>query len=248
MRSHSLLLIANSLCWLSSLAADQSRQLAKRFLLPTLSILVLLCPSLAGVASAGVNTWSTSGPEGGPIQALAIDPTNPCHALRRHVGRRRLQEQRRRQELERHQHRPEHLLCCLLPSSLILQPQPRFMPGLAMVMSGGEAAASSRAPTGVGSWRAINAGLTDTAVFALAIDPSSPATLYASTYAGGVFKTTNAGGVGAAINTGLTDDLAVSALAIDPSAPATLYAGTGYDANSGRRRRLQEHQRRGELE
>ena len=76
-------------------------------------------------------------------------------------------------------------------------------------------------------------------VYALAIDPSAPATLYAGTYGGGVFKSSDGGGSWTAINTGLTDPL-FSALAIDPSAPGTLYAGTGSDF-----RRLQEHRRRG---
>ena len=43
-------------------------------------------------------------------------------------------------------------------------------------------------------WRAVNTGLTDTRVHALAIDPMTPATLYAGTYGGGVFKSTNGGG------------------------------------------------------
>jgi hypothetical protein len=62
-------------------------------------------------------------------------------------------------------------------------------------------------------------------VYALAVHPSAPATLYAGTSGGGgVFKSTNAGGSWTAINTGLTSSY-ISALAIDPSAPATLYAG-----------------------
>ena len=59
---------------------------------------------------------------------------------------------------------------------------------------------------------------------ALAIDPATPATLYAGTY-GGVFKSTDGGGNWHAVNTGLTDT-PVRALAIDPATPATLYAGT----------------------
>src|SRR5204862_3823027 len=43
-----------------------------------LSILALLCPSLAGVARAGVNVWTTHGPEGGYVQTLAIDPASPA--------------------------------------------------------------------------------------------------------------------------------------------------------------------------
>src|SRR6476469_1721503 len=45
-------------------------------LLPLLASLAFLCPSVAGVASAGVNTWTTNGPEGGNVLAFAFDPTN----------------------------------------------------------------------------------------------------------------------------------------------------------------------------
>jgi photosystem II stability/assembly factor-like uncharacterized protein len=80
------------------------------------------------------------------------------------------------------------------------------------------------------SWTAVNAGLTSTDVHSLAIDPSSPATLYAGTSngGGGVFKSTNAGESWTAVNVGLSQvaHSFVNALAIDPSQPSTLYAGT----------------------
>ena len=62
------------------------------------------------------------------------------------------------------------------------------------------------------------------AINVLAIDPKTPATLYAGIW-GGVFKSTNGGGNWSAVNTGLTAT-SVWALAIDPTTPATLYAGT----------------------
>ena len=82
-----------------------------------------------------------------------------------------------------------------------------------------------KSTNGGGNWSAVNTGLTDTTVSALAIDPVTPATLYAGTDDGGVFKSTNGGGNWGAVNTGLTDPR-VYALAIDPTTPATLYAGT----------------------
>src|SRR5204862_3749039 len=62
-------------------------------------------------------------------------------------------------------------------------------------------------------------------VHTLAIDPQTPATLYAGIYGSGVFKSTNGGGSFSPVNTGLTDYSYVYALAIDPQTPATLYAG-----------------------
>ncbi len=95
------------------------------------------------------------------------------------------------------------------------------------------------------SWVAINTGLTlppqttepgstrreisFKRVFALAIDPVRPSTLYAGTSGypnpgGGVFRSSDGGDSWVAINTGLTH-LDVRALAIDPVTPSTLYAG-----------------------
>ncbi|HUM02031.1 MAG TPA: PKD domain-containing protein [Thermoanaerobaculia bacterium] len=93
--------------------------------------------------------------------------------------------------------------------------------------AGVDGAGVFKSTNGGESWTAINAGLTNLNVFALAIDSSAPATLYAGTWGGGVLKSTNGGESWTAINAGLTDRH-VSALAIDPSAPATIYAGMGY--------------------
>ena len=59
----------------------------------------------------------------------------------------------------------------------------------------------------------------------LAIDPFTPASLYAGTGGGDVFKSTDGGGSWARAAAGLPGD-PVRALVIDPHAPATLYAGT----------------------
>jgi hypothetical protein len=81
-----------------------------------------------------------------------------------------------------------------------------------------------KSTNGGGSWTAINTGLTNTVVSALAIDPSAPATLYAGT-SSGIFKSSDGGGGWMAMNHGLTN-ATISALAMNPSAPTTLYAGT----------------------
>ena len=75
---------------------------------------------------------------------------------------------------------------------------------------------------GGATWSPVNNGLTNKSVWALAIDPSTPTTLYAGTW-NGVFKSINGGTTWSA--NGLTGN-GVFALAIDPSTPTTLYAGT----------------------
>jgi hypothetical protein len=79
---------------------------------------------------------------------------------------------------------------------------------------------------GGANWATANTGLNNTSsVPALAIDPTTPTTLYAGTNSG-VFKSTDGGATWAAINTGLAS-IIVRALALNPATPNTLYAGMG---------------------
>jgi len=61
-------------------------------------------------------------------------------------------------------------------------------------------------------------------VLTIAIDASNPNTVYASTVAQGVFKTTNGGATWASANSGIVAD--TSSLSIHPTTPTTLYAAS----------------------
>lgn len=61
-------------------------------------------------------------------------------------------------------------------------------------------------------------------ISALAIDPSTPATLYAAVYRGGVFKSTNGGGNWSPLG-GPAGPFFYLSLAIDPVTPSTVYVG-----------------------
>jgi len=67
-------------------------------------------------------------------------------------------------------------------------------------------------------------------VRALAIDPTSPLTIYAGTSNNGLFKSTNGGGVWTAMNSGMggPNPTNVNVIAIDPSNTATIYTGHGF--------------------
>jgi photosystem II stability/assembly factor-like uncharacterized protein len=88
--------------------------------------------------------------------------------------------------------------------------------------SGGGVAKST---DGGSTWMGVNTGLTDLDVYALAIDPVTPTTVYSGTSGGGVFKSTDGGNSWSAFSAGLSN-LDVPALAIDPITPSRLYAGT----------------------
>ena len=101
-------------------------------------------------------------------------------------------------------------------------PHNRIRPLLPLLILAGLASPASTVSAGVGVW--TSGGPYGGDIRALAIDPANPATLYAGTTGGGVFKSTDGGGSWAAVNTGLTS-VPSYALAIDPTTPATLYAG-----------------------
>src|SRR6266513_354651 len=79
------------------------------------------------------------------------------------------------------------------------------------------ATSSMTAQGGINSWTSI--GPDGGWIFALAIDPVTPTTLYASTYRSGVFKSTNGGESWSAVNTGLPNVFKANFLVIDPPAP-----------------------------
>jgi photosystem II stability/assembly factor-like uncharacterized protein len=81
-------------------------------------------------------------------------------------------------------------------------------------------------------WVPTSAGLTETDVSALAIDPRKPTTLYAATNspdrAGSVFKSTDSGRTWRAFSDGLNPNLRtyLRIYAVDVSRTGRVYAGT----------------------
>jgi len=171
--------------------------------------------SLSSVAHAGTGVWTTGGPYGGTVQALAIDPKNPAtlYAATEWSG-----------------------IFKSFDAGATWSTKNIGLTDLPVRAL----AIDSRDPTtlyaGVyfeGVFKSTDAGdtWTDThlrvgGVSALAIDPTTPTTIYAGAdRGGGVLRSTDAGGTWARVVAGLTDQN-VLALAIDPTTPTTLYAGT----------------------
>jgi hypothetical protein len=178
----------------------------------TILFIGLLGLFVAGIADAGVNDWTTTGPEGGNIFALAIDPNTPAMVYAGTYGGGVFKSTNDGGNWTA----INTGLTNTYVYALAIDPDTP-----ATVYAGTDAGVF-KSTNGGGNWTAI---LTNTDVKALAIDPNTPVTIYAGTYGGGVFKSTNGGGSWTAINTGLTST-GVLALAIDPNTPATVYAGT----------------------
>ena len=197
----------------------QSRSLR---LVPFLSVLGLLSPCFAGISTAGVNAWTTGGPNGERILALAIDPANTATIYAGSSAGGVFKSTNRGGSWTA----INNGLTGASVNALVIDPSTPAI--LYAGTSSGNQGSIFKTVNGGASWIAINNGLTSTGVQVLAIDPSNPATLYAGSWGNGVYKSTDSGGTWAAANAGLGSSafIYVQALTVDPTAPAILYVGT----------------------
>ena len=173
----------------------------RQFLL--ISLLILLITSQANSVSAGTNIWTSYGPEGGIINALAIDPVTPSTLYAGTEG-----GVFKTTDGGANWSAVSTGLTHTNVLALALDP------ATPTTLYAGTYGGVFKSTDGGANWSAVNTGLTDNTVNILAIDPTTPTTLYAGT-GDGIFKSTNGGGDWSAVNTGLAET-DVEALAIDP--------------------------------
>ena len=174
-------------------AGRADTRLRERLLLFSTLVFLFLDPIDSGVALAGVNTWTTHGPEGGIIYALAIDPSSPAtlyagtdsNGVYKSVNG----------------GASWTAVNAGLTNTTVLALA--VDPSAPAKIYAGTFGGAFKSIDGGGSWTTINAGLAGTNVDALAIDPSNPATIYAGS-GGGVSKSVNGGQSWTAMNAGLT--------------------------------------------
>ncbi len=187
-----------------------------------------MATSFPRVAHAGSGVFTSGGPYGGEIRALAVNPANPATLYAGTPGGRVFKSTDGGKSWT--------FKVGLTPTStsvldasvnaLAIDPS---TPTTLYAATGYFDVYYFRFGGGVhkstdsgGTW--IATGLVGASVGALVVDPVSPSTLYAAT-SDGVFRSTDAGATWAAANTGLSSPY-VRALAIDPVNPSNLYAGT----------------------
>jgi photosystem II stability/assembly factor-like uncharacterized protein len=187
-----------------------------------ITLVALISALFPAKSSAGINTWTTHGPEGGWVSSLVIDNRTPATLYAGTRGGGIFKSSNGGQTWMA----INTGLVLARPSPLPARP-PQAGPDIAALAIDPSAPATIyawggglfKSTDGGGSWTAT--GLSGAST--LAIDPSAPATIYAGSgfFTGGVFKSTDGG----ATWTAVLDAPQVRVLAIDPSAPATLYAG-----------------------
>jgi hypothetical protein len=195
------------------------QRVSRRSQFPSVIVAISVVTSLVSCAAAyaGVNVWTSNGPYGESVDALAMDTTtSPATVYAGTAGGVfRL---------------PEGGTSWTAVNTNLTN---TIVNGLAIdtttspatVYAGTDGGGVFRLPEGGTSWTAMNTNLTETSVWALAVDTTTnPATVYAGTD-GGVFRLPE-GGMNWA-NSNLPYGGYVVALAIDTTtSPATVYAGT----------------------
>lgn len=109
-------------------------------------------------------------------------------------------------------------------------------PGTPTTMYVGSGAGVFKSTDSGSTWTALNNfGLSNVPVVrALAIDPTTPSTIYAGTATNaGLYKTTNGGANWTQMNSGMVNISSVNTIVIDPFNPQTVYAGSGSSGSLG---------------
>src|SRR5262245_40100569 len=182
----------------------------------------------AAVASAETNPWRNIGPEGGPIQALAIDPNNPAtiYASSYNVGIAFKSVNGGGKWIE--SNAPNRVL--------VFDPQdPNIIYAIDSLSGSTAWVGVFKSVDGGASWNPSNSGLPAShQVFALAIDPHNSSTLYVGGI-GGIFKSTDGGATWSSSSYGVPKGYPepkapdghypyVFSIVIDPQDSQTLYA------------------------
>lgn len=190
-------------------------------------------------AQAGINVWASNGLAGVYVKSLAIDPSTPSTLYAgtgRWFGDGSAIGDVYKSTDGGGSWSPANMRLRNPVTALAIDPTTPSTLYAGTYVSTGSPGGVFKSTNAGNTWEAVDTGLptADISVVALAIDPTTPTTLYAGTYSYGVFKSTDGAGTWAVVNAGLpTTAPSVSALAIDPTAPDTLYAGVAYDSSSG---------------
>jgi hypothetical protein len=182
------------------------------------SFLLILIFWLPVTALAGGNQWTSCGPEGGEIRALAIDPLRPSTLYAGAYDMGSLSLHGRIYKSTDGGTNWSDLGVVLYPNALAIDPV------TTTTLYAGKNDGVLKSTDGGISWSDVSAGLLSNSVDALAIDPATPTTLYAGT-TNGVFKSIDGGANWFAINAGLTNN-EIQVLVINPTVTNTIYAGT----------------------
>src|SRR5215472_14460579 len=210
---------------LANLRQGGSSQPRRRQRMFILLVVVLCCLGSTEIVSAGVNAWTSIGPEGAQVTSLAIDPTVPIilYAATSNGGVFKTTNGGGGWSAINDGLTDSYV------TALAVDPKTPFI-----IYVGTSGSGVFKTTDGGNRWSST--GLMDPYITALILNPRTPTILYVGTYfldpcyqmvcfVGNLFKSDDGGGSWSETTVGT----AVSALAIDPQTPTILYVATGYE-------------------
>lgn len=163
------------------------------------------------VGDAGINRWTTQGPDGGRVFDLAFSPSAPSVVYAATDGG----------IFKSTNGGAAWTLCPGLE---------HFMSKVAVdpttpttVYGGASSDGFYKSTDGGATWSFAGSGFSDLRIRGVAVDPHAPATVYVGTQYGGAYKSSDRGDTWTSITGSLPG--AVQAFAFDPSMPGVVYAG-----------------------
>src|SRR5206468_3479505 len=138
-----------------------------------LTILLVIFGVQLQAVCAGINEWTSHGPGGGFITALAVDPQNPNTVYAGTIGGGVFKSANGGASWSA----ANFGLTAADVRALAVDPR-----NPSTVYAGTNGAGVFKSTNGGASWSAANSGLTATDVHALAVDPQSPSTVYVVIY------------------------------------------------------------------
>ncbi len=217
-------------------------RLKQRTTFNKICVLALTAVAVSAIARAGINQWSSLGPDGGGAVALVLDPQTSSTIYALTSG-----GIFKSTDAGANWHATGALPPADVPGdtpqSLVIDPR---NPGILYTarQSGGALKSIDAGAT----WTAVNSGLLSPPPGVCTIDPSQAVcqavpqaarvsdlsidpqtdTVYAATGYGGIFKSANGGTSWSAVNSGLAmNGVPYLSVTIDPQNPRTLYTGSG---------------------
>ena len=173
--------------------------------------LTLVWPLCTFEVKAGVDFWTSNGPEGGVVYALAVSRSNPdiVYAGTQSNG------------IYKSTNGGASWTEVLNQSTSAIEMAPSN-PDILYTTNREELFKST---DGGSSWAGINSGLPRLSISSIAVDPTNPSTVYFGASEARLFKSTNGGASWVEKSSGLPGSN-VASIAVDSSSPRTIYAGT----------------------
>ncbi len=188
--------------------------------LATLTLLAFFWKTPAQTLFAGVDSWSSRGPEGGMIHALATDPTNPNTVYAGSEGGSVFKSTDGGATWTTVNSGLAYSgISCPVRKFLVDPTTPTTL------YLGSYGAGVFKSTDGGLSWKASTPPNLDPFITGLVLDPSSPNKIFAVNKSS-VLKSTDGGLTWSAKTSGLPSNPWPSDLALDPHSPSNLYVGT----------------------